>query len=95
MQRIMQRFFQEYTRQYFWGLLWRITKVRKHARLKSTYCKGYYIEVTSLTCKNSLNFNTKLVKENEKLETNIIDLKEYIYFLENSNDIIGGNIASK
>lgn len=48
------------------------------------------IELTSVTH----NRMFKLTKENEKLEKNIIDLKDYVECLENSNKILCEEISS-
>lgn len=49
--------------------------------------------VTSLTHDQMFKIICDLVKENDKLEKNIVDIKNYIEFLENTNKILGEEIV--
>lgn len=46
------------------------------------------IEVTSLTYDQIFKLNVKLIQDNEALEKRIIDIKEYIEFVENRNKFL-------
>lgn len=52
------------------------------------------IEVTSQTHNQMFKISVNLSKENEKLENIIIDLKDYVKFLENRSKILGEEISS-
>lgn len=62
--------------------------------LKATYDEGGHFEVTISTHLKHFKLSTKLVKNNEKLETNVDHLKDYIKLLENRNKIFGEEYAS-
>lgn len=70
------------------------SKEEEYVCFISTYDKGYYFEVTSLTRWELFKVGTKLVKDIEKLEMNNIDLNGYIEFLKNKNQIFGEEISS-
>lgn len=50
-------------------------------------------EVTTLTYKQLVKLNTKLIEERDKLKKNNLEIKEYIEFLENRNKPLGYEIT--
>lgn len=51
-------------------------------------------EVTKLSYKQLFKLNAKLIKEHDKIEKGNVDLKDYIKFLENSNETLKYEITN-
>lgn len=60
----------------------------EHACLKAIYEEDDN-EVTNLSYKQVFKLSVKDSKENEKLEENIVDIKDHSEFLESSNKRLG------
>lgn len=50
-------------------------------------------KVTTLSSKQLFKLDANLIKKHDKMEKSNIELKEYIEFLENINEILGNEIA--